>query len=270
MSVDHESLAQRLRTAYRDGPIISMRDGLQSDDISSAYTIQSINTQHWKREGRRVIGRKIGLTSEVVQRQLGVDQPDFGTLFDDMLINDGGSLALCDLLQPKVEAEVALVIGRDIDVQKPTMVDVLMATSFVLPALEIVDSRIENWEISIADTIADNASSGRFVLGCNPRRISELDLRSCGMVMELDGHVVSTGVGAACLGHPLNAAVWLARTLAARGDPLRCGDTILTGALGPMVDIKSARRISASIGGVGGVTVKIKGAEESPQSSKRG
>jgi len=248
-----QAAARRLRDAYAGGPIPPMRDVLAPDDADAAYAVQQINTRHWVTQGRRIIGRKIGLTAASVQRQLGVDQPDFGVLFADMQIADGGTLAPVRLLQGKVEAEVALVLGRDLNHRHASFVDVLGATACALPALEVVDSRIADWKITFSDTVADNASSAYFVLGREPRALTGLDLRACGMVLEVNGSVASVGAGAACLGHPLEAAAWLASTLARRDEPLRAGDVVLTGALGPMVALEPGTEIRATIGGLGSV-----------------
>lgn len=259
---DHtfEAVAERLRNAYADGPLPPLRELLAPDDVDGAYAVQSINTRYWVSEGRRIVGRKIGLTASAVQQQLGVDQPDFGVLFADMQLADGGDLPAARVLQAKVEAEVALVLGRDLDHPDAGFVDVLTSVDYVLPALEIVDSRIADWKITFADTVADNASSSHFVLGREPRLLDGLDLRSCGMVMEMNGRVASIGAGAACLGHPLEAAAWLARTLARRNDPLRAGDIVLTGALGPMAALTPGTRVQATVGGLGSVGFNFTGA----------
>ena len=248
-----EATAQQLREAYKYGPVPPLRDVLRPDDVDGAYAVQQINTRHWQGEGRRIVGRKIGLTAAAVQEQLGVDQPDFGVLFSDMQVPGGGSLQAGALLQGKVETEVALVMGRDLDNPQAGFVDVLNAAAYALPALEIVDSRIADWKITFADTVADNASSAFFVLGREPRSLAGLDLRTCGMVMEINGKVASLGAGAACLGHPLEAAAWLAATLARRGDPLRAGDIVLTGALGPMAPLLPGTQVHATVGGLGDV-----------------
>lgn len=234
-------------------PVAPVREALQAGGIASAYAAQEINTERKLGEGRRLVGRKIGLTSLAVQRQLGVDQPDYGMLFDDMAVLDGWEVAADRLIQPKVEAEIAFVLGRDLTDERLTIVDVLRAVEFALPAIEIVDSRIADWKIGILDTIADNASSGLYVLGASPKKLEGLDLRLAGMAMEHAGEPVSVGAGAACLGDPLSATLWLARTMAKAGRPLRAGDTVLSGALGPMVTVRRGGVYEARIEGLGSV-----------------
>ncbi len=246
-----ELAAKRLRDAYTQGPIAPLRETMESSDVDSAYAVQSINTDFWRQTGRRIVGQKIGLTSTAVQRQLGVSQPDFGVLFDDMLIADGGMLRSARVLQPKAEGEVAFVMGRDVDNPRATVVDLMSAIAYALPAIEIVDSRLLDWKITIADTVADNASSAFFVLGSQPQRLEGLDLLTCGMMLTLDGSVASVGTGAACMGHPLAAVAWLAATLSSRGQPLRAGDIIMSGALGPMVPISPGSQVRVRIGGLG-------------------
>lgn len=252
-----ETAARRLREAYAGVTISPLRDTLNPTDIDAAYGIQAINTAHWQAQGRRIIGRKIGLTSEAVQKQLGVDQPDFGVLFDDMQIADGGVLPRDRFIQPKAEAEIALILDRDLEDPEVTPEDVATAARGARAAIEIVDSRISDWKITFADTVADNGSSAFFVLSDDEYALDGLDLLNCRMQLELDGAVASTGTGAACLGHPLKAAAWLARTLAARGEPLCAGDIVLTGALGPMVAIAPGNQLSASIDGLGTVRFSV-------------
>ncbi|WP_068547193.1 2-keto-4-pentenoate hydratase [Thalassotalea crassostreae] len=248
--------AKNIRTAYQQGvPCEPVRDLLPEQCLDSAYAVQYINSQYWQKAGRRTVGVKAGLTSKSVQKQLGVEQPDFGVLYADMFIGDGETVALDAIMQPKVEAEIALVLKADIDVNNPTVVDIINATAYALPAIEIVGSRIADWNINIVDTIADNASSGLFVLGSKPVALDDLDLRLCGMVMERRGEQISTGAGQACLGNPLNAAVWLAKTFVENGAPLKAGDILLTGALGPMVAVQPGDTIETRISGLGTVRV---------------
>jgi 2-keto-4-pentenoate hydratase len=250
-----KAAAALLKAAHASGqPVAPLRDRLSKADLDSAYAIQEFNTRAWLAEGRRLVGRKIGLTSLAVQAQLGVDQPDFGMLFADMAVGDGELVALGRLIQPKVEAEVALVIGRDLTHERHTYADIIGAIEYALPAIEIVDSRIENWNIKFVDTVADNASSGLFVLGGRPVKMSDIDLTTCAMEMKRGEEIVSRGNGRACLGSPLNAAVWLADVMARCGRPLLAGDIVLTGALGPMVAVKPSERFDVSIEGLGKVS----------------
>ena len=237
----------------RRAPIAPVREFLAVGGIAAAYAAQEVNTERALLAGRRLVGRKIGLTSLAVQKQLGVDQPDCGMLFHDMAVPDGWDVPANKLIQPKVEAEIAFVIGRDLVDERLTIADILRATEFALPAIEIVDSRIADWKIGILDTIADNASSGLYVLGAQPKTLAGLDLRMAGMVMEHMGEPVSVGAGAACLGDPLSATLWLANTMARAGRPLKAGDTVLSGALGPMVTVKRGGVYEARIEGLGSV-----------------
>lgn len=249
-----EVVAERLFVAAKTRtPVPPVRELLPAGAIDEAYAAQEINTKRRLSEGRRLVGRKIGLTSVSVQRQLGVSQPDYGMLFDDMAVPDGWDVPADALIQPKVEAEIAFVLGGDLDGERLTIADILRAVEYALPAIEIVDSRIADWKIGILDTIADNASSGLYVLGACPKRLEGLELRLCGMVMEQGGDEVSVGAGAACLGDPLSATLWLAKTMARAGRPLKAGDTVLSGALGPMVTVKRGEVYEARVSGVGSV-----------------
>lgn len=226
-------------------------------DAQHAYAVQRINRDRRVRGGDRLVGRKIGLTSRAVQQQLGVDSPDYGSLWARGAYGDGDEVPIDQFIQPKVEAEVALVIGHDLDAPDATVADLVRATDFALAALEIVDSRIAEWRIGLFDTIADNASAGAFVLGGDPVRLDRIALRDAPMVLTRNGEAASQGVGSACLGHPLNAAAWLARALAREGEPLRAGDILLTGALGPMVAAQRGDQFEARIGGLGAVAVRF-------------
>jgi 2-keto-4-pentenoate hydratase len=247
----HQALAKRLRDAYSRGAVAPLRDGLEPTDAVGAYAVQEINTRFWQEQGRRIVGRKVGLTAKAVQAQLGVDQPDFGVLFEDMRVADGGTLDPANCLQPKAEAEIALVLAHDLSSHDTTPDQVASAIASVHAAIEIVDSRIAEWKITFADTVADNGSSAFFVLADKGLPLAGLDLEGARMEMTFDGEVVSTGVGAAVLGSPLNAAAWLARTLAARGERLKAGDVLLTGALGPMVALRPGVTVTATITGIG-------------------
>lgn len=249
-----QTIAAELRDIYASGRFCApVRTRLPDNDLAAAYAIQDINTDHWLRSGRRLVGRKIGLTSRAVQDQLGVNQPDYGMLFADMCFADGEVIPWSRLQQPKIEGEVAFVLGAALDSEDLTIADVMAAVDYALPSFEVVGSRIRDWKIGIVDTIADNASSGVFVLGTEARRLHEFDPRLCGAVVEHRGEPVSTGAGAACLGNPLNATLWLARKMAEVGRPLRRGDIVLSGALGPMVNVQPGDAFTLRISGLGSV-----------------
>jgi 2-keto-4-pentenoate hydratase len=249
--------ASRLREAARSRvPIPPLRQALGERDIATAYLVQQANVAAALADGDRVTGRKIGLTSLAVQRQLGVTEPDYGTLLASMeLLSDDEAPAR--LIQPKAEAEIAFVLGRDLRADFLSFPDLLAAIDYALPAIEIVDSRIERWDIGIVDTVADNASSARYVLGTDPVSPRGIDLRLAGMVLEKNGEPISFGAGAACLGHPLRAALWLARKMARSGTPLVAGDVVLSGALGPMLNAAPGDVFEARISGVGAVRTRF-------------
>jgi 2-keto-4-pentenoate hydratase len=248
--------AQRLLDATRTRrPCAPVRDLIGSADLTAAYAVQQELTALRLRDAK-VVGHKIGLTSPAVQRQLGVDQPDFGVLFDDMDVSGLDPVPVAGLLQPRIEAEVAFLLRADLT-GAFTPADVRAAVGVMAPALEIVDSRIAGWDISIADTIADNASSGLFVLGAERVGLDKLEPVEIEMELSTDGTVVSTGSGAACLGDPLAALAWLAGAARDRGDPLLAGQVVLSGALGPMVPVLPGMRVTATLTGLGTVTTRF-------------
>lgn len=254
---------QLYQAEHTQQAIAPIRDQLpEGSTVDTAYAIQNINTERALNQGRRLVGRKIGLTSIAVQKQLGVDSPDFGMLFADMAYGDGEKIPTEQLIQPKVEAEIALVIKHDLTQAKHTFADIISATDYALAAIEVVDSRIEHWKISLLDTVADNASSAAFVLGSRPVKLEHLDLVNCKMRMTRAGQRVSEGVGKACLANPLNAAVWLADEMVRRGRPLLAGDLILTGALGPMVVVQAGDEFVVEIDGFDPVTAVFSASTE--------
>lgn len=233
-----------------------VRDLLDEADVASAYAVQRLITEESLARGRGIVGHKVGLTSPVVQRQLGVDQPDSGVLFADMQVANGATVQTGLLLQPKVEAEIAFILAEDLDGDLSDS-RLRAAAGIAVPAIEIVDSRVRNWSISIVDTIADNGSSAMFVLGSEVAAAADLDFVSRTMQLTQDGTVVSTGCGSDCLGSPLNALRWLARTARENGSPLRAGHIVLSGALGPMVPVRPGSTYIAEIGGIGSVEISF-------------
>jgi 2-keto-4-pentenoate hydratase len=263
VSEQARAAAERLREAQRTRtPCQPVRDLLPDASVATGYAVQHLLTRARLAEGRRAVGRKIGLTAPAVQAQLGVDQPDFGVLFDDMACSQDRPIDIGRLLQPRIEAEIAFVLAADIggDVDVPAA---RAAVGEVVPALEIVDSRIAGWDITFVDTVADNASSGLYVLGDSAGPLGERDLRTVEMTMtSRDGGTVSSGSGAACLGDPVNALVWLARTAVELGEPLRAGDVVLSGALGPMVPVAPGEEFTAELSGLGAVRASFTGGTE--------
>jgi len=251
---------ERLAQAQATGvPCAPVRDLIGTDDLPAAYAVQQALVQARLAGGATVVGRKIGATSKAVQDQLGVDQPDFGYLLDDMDVSNDAPISMRTLLQPRVEAEVAFRIGKDIDVPEDeiTLELVRDAVEVALPALEIVDSRIANWQIGFTDTVADCASSALFVVGTDEKPLSQVEPVDVVMSLTINGEEKSAGNGAACLGDPLEALRWLAVQSARFGDPLRAGQLILSGALGPFVPFAPGDRVEASISGFDTLSVRF-------------
>ena len=253
-----EALRQLTEARARRRPVPPVRGLLPEGDIDAAYAVQAAWAEDCTAAGARVVGRKIGLTSAAVRAQLGVDQPDFGVLLDTMESPDGASVDIARTLQPRIEAEIAFVLARDLTAaalgEAIGEAEIAAATAFVVAALEVVDSRIADWDIGIVDTVADNASSGLFVLGSHGQELGDLDLAGCAMTMWRGPEVVSQGSGAACMGNPLTAVAWLARTAFHYGRPLRAGEIVLSGALGPMVPVAPGDEFRAHISGLGEVS----------------
>lgn len=243
-------------------PCAPVREHLGATDIDAAYEVQHRLVAARTAAGARRVGAKIGLTARAVQQQFGVFQPDFGVLFADMVYAHTEPVPLGRFLQPRAEGEIAFVLGRDLDMPGATVADVLRATDFVLPAIEIVDSRIAGWDLAITDTVADNASSGAVVLGTTPFRLDGRDLARVGMTLYHDGEPVSFGAGHACLGSPVVAVAWLAREMEQRGQPLRAGDLVMSGALGPMVPVGGPGRYRLELDGLGDVEALIEAGNE--------
>ncbi|GAX90366.1 2-keto-4-pentenoate hydratase [Effusibacillus lacus] len=225
--------------------------------MEEAYQVQLVTIGRKVESGHRIVGKKIGLTSLAMQKLLGVDQPDYGHLLDSMVVENGGSIPFDRVLQPKVEGEIAFVLKRDLAGPRVTQLDVLLATDYVLPALEIVDSRIKDWKIKLSDTIADNASSGLFVLGGKPLAVESLDLAQTGMVLCKNGEIMNTGVGAAALGNPAACVAWLANKLSEFGIALKAGEVILSGALSAAVNAEPGDIFSARFAHLGEVSVRF-------------
>ncbi len=249
-----DELYDALKACRVVDPLTSRHAEITVDD---AYRIQQRLLSRRLASGERVIGKKIGVTSKAVMNMLGVYQPDFGYLTDAMVYNEGEAIPAASLIQPKAEGEIAFVLKKTLMGPGVTAADVLAATDGVTACLEIVDSRIKDWKIKIQDTVADNASCGVFVLGdrlVDPRTV---DLNTCGMILEKNGEIVATGVGAAALGAPANAVAWLANTLGRLGIAIEAGEVVLSGSLAIMVPVKAGDNLRVTIGGIGGCSVRF-------------
>jgi 2-keto-4-pentenoate hydratase len=257
-SASVQTAAAALQAAWAEKvPCSPVRHVLPSGDVAAAYAVQNVMTEHRLAGGRRLVGRKIGLTSTAVQKQLGVDQPDYGMLFDDMDVPLGEVVAWSRVHQPKVEAEVAFIMRNDLDDERLTSADILASIEYAVAAIEVVGSRIANWDIQIVDTIADNASADLFVIGHEVRKLDQIDVVGANMRMTRRNEMVSTGKGAACMGSPLSSVLWLAKTSARLGRPLRRGDLVLSGALGPMSPASPGDVFEAQIDRLGSVQIEF-------------
>lgn len=262
---DHllDEAAKRLEEAYATRtPCDPIRDLVGESDIAAAYAVQNRQTEHRVRAGARIVGRKTGLTNPAVQAQLGVDQPDFGVLFDDMDVTGLPEVPSDRLLQPKAEAELAFVLKDDLLDGDLDVAQCRGAVDHARAAIEIVDSRVADWQIKITDTVADNASSGLYVLGDKKVSLADLEPVEVQMSMTQDGEVVSEGNGSMCLGDPLIALSWLARIAREYGQPLTAGQVVLSGALGPMVPAPPGSTFEATIHPLGTVTARFSTLED--------
>jgi len=251
-----EEIAAELLAAYASRvpvePLISRYHDLTLED---AYQIQLIQVQHWRNNGANVKGHKVGLTSAAMQKQMGVNSPDFGHLLDRMFWLEHEPIPAERFLQPRAEPETAFVLKHPLKGPGVTVADAIQAVDCVLPALELIDSRIRDWKIGLADTIADNASSGGVVLGSKPTPLSQTDLRLAGCNLYRNGTLSGTGAGGAVLGSPLSSLVWLANTLGARGVTLE--GVVLPGSITASIPVQAGDTVTATFAGLGSVTARF-------------
>jgi 2-oxopent-4-enoate/cis-2-oxohex-4-enoate hydratase len=263
LSMDEVTIRQygdELYDAWLDRRVLSPLLARAPDmTLADAYAVQSRLVNRRVQAGEMIIGKKIGLTSKPIQDFLGVYEPDFGQLTSGMLRTEDQGIDLDQLIQPKAEAELAFVLNEDLIGPVITATDVIRATDHVSPCFEIVDSRIRNWELKIQDTVADNASCGVFILGDVQGDPRKLDITMAGMAVYKNGELVSTGVGAAVQGSPVNAVVWLANTLGKLGLPFRAGEIILSGSQSALVPVTAGDELVCTIGGLGSCTARFHG-----------
>ncbi|GAE26589.1 4-oxalocrotonate decarboxylase [Halalkalibacter wakoensis JCM 9140] len=253
-----ESFASQLLQAEKERVgTVALTEQNPAFTVQDAYAVQLEIIKRKLEQGQTIVGKKIGLTSIAMQKLLGVDEPDYGHLLDGMVVENGTELAFNQVMQPKVEGEVAFVLKRDLKGPNVTALDVIQATDYLLPSLEIVDSRVKDWKIKLPDTIADNASSSHYVLGGKPVNVDQVDLAQIGMVLLKNGEIVNTGVGAAVMGHPANCVAWLANKLSEFDITLKAGEVILSGALSAAVDAEPGDVFTAKIAHLGEVSVRF-------------
>lgn len=255
-----ELLATELFDAYATRiPVDRLSDRYPDMAVEDSYAIQLLQIRRRLAAGRTVVGHKVGLTSAAMQRQLGVDQPDYGHITDDMVHLEHLPIDVHAYIQPKVEPEICFVLKRELRGPGVTVPQAIAAIDFVLPAIEIIDSRIKDWKIGLLDTIADNASSGGIVLGSTPVDVHDVDLRLSGCVLVRNGEVAATGAGGAVLGSPLTSLVWLANTVGAMGVVLEAGHVVLPGSQTGAISVGPGDAVTATFGRVGSVTARFSG-----------
>lgn len=251
-----KKLSGDLLNAYETGqPIEPVRTIIKG--VDEAYAVQRETVRVWLERGRKVAGLKIGLTSKAIQTQLGVDEPDFGTLFSDMILTDGAQVGRHQVMQPRIEAEIAFVMKSDLRGEHISPEQVLAATDYVVPSIEICGSRIARWDIRIEDTVADNASAGLVVLGTTRHKPTLDGLAAVPMKLQHNDSVVAEGRGDACLANPAIAVAWLAQTMTRYGHGLRAGDVVMSGALARMIPAEPGSRFHADFGDLGGASVSF-------------
>ncbi|MEN1935841.1 fumarylacetoacetate hydrolase family protein [Paenibacillus sp. 102] len=258
MQVLIKELADELLQAEQTcRPISPFTERYPNLSVSDSYNIQLEVVGQKLKQGRTVIGKKVGLTSDVMQQMFGVDEPDYGHLLDDMKVESGSVIAVDSFVSPKVEAEIGFILAENLSGPNITYVDVLMATKYIVPTLEIIDSRIADWKIKLADTVADNGSSAKVVIGNQLSNVSEVDLRTAGMTLYKNNSLIATGAGAAALGHPAQAVAWLANKLSEFNISLKAGELILPGALSGAITVQCNDLIRADFGSLGSVSIKF-------------
>jgi len=236
-------------TAVKEIEPFTDRD--ESITVEDAYYIQLETVKLKEAQGKKVIGKKVGLTSKAMQEMLQVDEPDYGHLFDDMTVRNGDIVDTKTMIAPRIEAEIGFMLKDDLVGPDITFLDVIMATDYVVPTLEIIDSRIANWKIKLIDTVADNGSSAKVVIGDEKKSLEDINLRTNGMILKKNEEIVATGSGAAALGHPAEAVAWLANKLADFDITLKKGELILPGALSGALNVEAGDTIKADFGTLG-------------------
>lgn len=256
--MDHKKLAEVLFEAEKNRiQIDRLTDDNPEMTVEDAYRIQLENVNRRVAAGEKPIGMKIGLTSQAMQKLMNVNVPDYGHLFDSMLLTDGQSCHISELIQPKVEGELSFCLNKTLKGPGVTVADVFEATHYIVPSIEVVDSRIKDWTIKLQDTIADNGSSARLMIGSHMMPIENVDMRLTGMTLEKNGELINSGTTAEVWGNPAAAVAWLANMLAELGMELKAGSIVMAGALTAAFPVEVGDVVTASFYGMGSVSVKF-------------
>ncbi|MBP1046852.1 2-oxopent-4-enoate hydratase [Enterococcus sp. BWM-S5] len=257
MTAEAYRLAEHLSQAFNNNGSVPLTELVPDLTVQQAYQVQLATIENELKKGKVITGKKIGLTSAAMQQSLGVDEPDYGHLLDSMEIPNNGKVPKELVLQPRVEGEIAFILKDDLKGPNVTSFDVIQATDYIVPAIEIVDSRIKNWKLTLPDTVGDNASSGLYVLGDKKFSLTDIDLRLIGMALYKNSDLQNTGTGAACLDNPINAVVWLANKLSDYGISLKKGEVILSGALSAAIPAEQGDSFEMKLNQMGSVKVSF-------------
>jgi 2-oxo-3-hexenedioate decarboxylase len=252
-----EEIAAKLFLAEKEKKAVSkFVDDYPELDEALAYTIQDrLIEMKCEAEKTKRVGRKLGLTSKAKQRMIGVHEPSYGVLLESMQLSSGEPISIAPFIHAKAEPEIAFIFAKDVNGPSTTVADVLAATAYVAPAIEIIDSRFHGFQFTLADAVADNSSSSKFLIGERFFKPTEIDLRLMGMVFKKNGEVISTGAGAAVMGHPARAIAWMVNKLSKAGQGIKAGDIVLAGAMSGAEVIAAGDHFSASFDGMGSVEV---------------
>ncbi|MFC7366656.1 MULTISPECIES: 2-keto-4-pentenoate hydratase [Bhargavaea] len=254
----HEAAARLLEAERSKQAIPPLTETYPGITVDEAYHTQLEIIRRRVEDGAIVVGKKIGATSKAIQNMFGVHQPDYGHLLNDMMHTEGEVISLENFIQPKVEFEIAFKLKKDLKGPNVTVMDVIEATDYIAPAIEIIDSRIGDWKIAFEDTVADNGSSAAAVIGGKPAKLDGIDLAHIGMVAYKNGEMIDSGAGAAVLGSPLRSVAWLANSLGKYDVSLKAGEIILSGALTSAVEAEDQDTFTAEFDRIGSVSVTFK------------
>ncbi|WP_209121387.1 2-keto-4-pentenoate hydratase [Alkalihalobacillus sp. BA299] len=258
-----KEIASRLLDAEENKtPIEPLTETFPEITVDEAYDIQLQQIEEKVKRGAIIVGKKIGLTSKVMQKMFNVSEPDYGHLLDDMVYVEGDTVRLDELLQPKLEFEIAFVLKKDLKGPDVTFLDVVEATDYIVPAFEVIDSRIKDWKIQFEDTVADNGSSSKMIIGGKPTRLEDVDLQHIGMVVYKNGEYLDSAAGAAVMGNPIRAVAWLANALAKYDISLKAGEIVLSGALSAAVPIEDGDTFTAEFAHIGSVSASFEYKED--------